>query len=735
VIPAPAQQISLIPAPTILEIHEGTYTYPSLTPVYAFDEFLGVASLLSEHPFAQMMPAERIKSHKRIPEGGIRLIRARPEDQLSADAYRLIVDTGSITIVGHQPSAVINGILSLLQLAYTQPDAKVLPALMIEDRPRFAYRGLHLDVSKHFYPISFLKRFIDLMALYKFNTFHWHLADDAGWRLEIKQYPALTQRAAWRTHVKWSDWWENGRRYLDSGHPNASGGYYTQSEARELVAYAARKGITIIPEIELPAHSAAVLAVYPELSCSGKPYAHTEYCLGKEQTFVFLTRVLNELIDIFPSEYVHIGGGEVHTNSWASCQQCQALMEREGLKEVIELQGYMIKRIDSLLRSRGKKLIGWDGILEAGASAGTTVMSRQSQEIGLQAVNAGHPVIMAPRSYLSFDRYQSEEDLHPQQNTGYTPLHQVYAYDPIPGALPVDKLGLILGAEGTVCTEYLPTWEQVEYMVFPRALALAEVVWSDPKKHNWTDFQQRLKQHYPLLQRFQVNYYRPSYTVGIDVVFNADTLTNTISMSTEQLDLGIRYTTNGQDPDLGSALYTKPIELSVPATVKAAFFIDSARVGPIAEAKADLHKAIGKSIIYQTKWEEQFPARGDSTLLNGQKGGKRADDGQWQGFSNNFDITIDFQRREAINSVSIDFLQDPSVNAFLPDEVMLLFSDNGKNYREAGKRKIDGALKEGIREIKTFTFTLDSGQTARYVRLVATNIKSGLLLTDEVVVY
>jgi len=275
----------------------------------------------------------------------------------------------------------------------------------------------------------------------------------------------------------------------------------------------------------------------------------------------------------------------------------------------------------------------------------------------------------------------------------------------------------------------------VEYMVFPRALALAEVVWSDPKKHNWTDFQQRLKQHYSLLQRFQVNYYRPSYTVGIDVAFNADTLTNTISMSTEQLDLGIRYTTNGQDPDIGSAMYTKPIELSVPATVKAAFFIDSARVGPIAKAKADLHKAIGKSITYQTKWEEQFPARGDSTLLNGQKGGKRADDGQWQGFSNNFDVTIDFQRREAINFVAIDFLQDPSVNAFLPDEVMLLFSDNGKNYREVGKRKMDDPLKEGIREIRTFAFTLDSGQTARYVRLVATNIKSGLLLTDEVVVY
>src|SRR5690606_23918436 len=254
-----------------------------------FDEFLDLASLLAEHPAAHFMPVERIKSHKKIPESGIRLILAREEDQLPADAYRLMVDTSGITITAHQPGAVINGILTLLQLAYTQPNGQRLPAMLIEDKPRFAYRGLHLDVSRHFYPLPFLKKFIDLMALYKFNTFHWHLTDGAGWRLEIKQYPELTQKAAWRTHVNWKDWWQNGRRYLNEGDPNASGGYYTQNEARELVAYAARKGIRVIPEIEMPGHSDEVLAVYPALSCSGKPHQQAEFCIGNEETFTFLT--------------------------------------------------------------------------------------------------------------------------------------------------------------------------------------------------------------------------------------------------------------------------------------------------------------------------------------------------------------------------------------------------------------------------------------------------------------
>src|SRR5690606_19215512 len=232
---------------------------------------------------------------------------------------------------------------------YTQPDNRRLPAMVIEDKPRFGYRGLHLDVSRHFYPLSFLKKFIDLMALYKFNTFHWHLTDDAGWRLEIKRYPELTQKAAWRTHVHWKDWAENGRRYLSEGAPNASGGYYTQNEARELVSYAARKGVTIIPEIEMPGHSSEVLAVYPELSCSGQPFHQAAFCVGNEETFTFLTNVLNEVVAIFPSKYIHIGGDGVSKESWKTCPKCQALMENEKLKELNDLQSYAVNRIDTFL--------------------------------------------------------------------------------------------------------------------------------------------------------------------------------------------------------------------------------------------------------------------------------------------------------------------------------------------------------------------------------------------------
>ncbi|MFC7524846.1 family 20 glycosylhydrolase [Parapedobacter sp. GCM10030251] len=735
VIPALGQnQIALIPRPNTLEIHEGEFVFPSVTPVYAFDEFSDVASLLAEHPYANFTPAERIKSHKRIPEGGIRLIRARAEDHLPADAYRLTVDTGGIMITAHQPAAVINGILTLLQLAYTQPNGRILPAMMIEDKPRFAYRGLLLDVSRHFYPLSFLKKFIDLMALYKFNTLHWHLTDGAGWRLEIKRYPELTQRAAWRTHVPWKDWWQNGRRYLNEGEPNASGGYYTQDEARELVAYAAKKGITIIPEIEMPGHSEEVLAVYPELSCSGSPYQHAEFCVGSEETFTFLTNMLSEVIAVFPSEYVHIGGDEVSKESWKACPKCQALMEREGLKTVDELQSYAVKRIGSFLQSKGKKLIGWDEILEGGAPAGATVMSWRGEEGGVQAANAGHNVIMTPNSHLYFDYYQSDPRTQPEAIGGYIPVRKVYEYEPIPKGVAADKVAHILGAQGNIWTEYMPTSEQVEYMAFPRALALAEVVWSNPGQRDWNDFYERLQQHYTLLQKFHVNYYRPSYRVDIAVRFNPDTLTNTVSMSTEQYGPGIRYTTDGTDPDAKSALYAEPIELSIPATVKAAYFVDSGRVGSVTTAKADVHKAIGKTVSYQTPWDT-YAAEEARTLVNGSKGGRQADDGQWQGFRNHVDVTIDFERREELHSVAIGFLQDRAVNAYLPGEVKVLLSDNGKNFREAGVVANAVSPEERFPVTKTFEFNFEVPQTARYLRIVATNVQHELLLTDEVVVY
>ncbi|MFC3200047.1 family 20 glycosylhydrolase [Parapedobacter deserti] len=714
-------QVSIIPQPSTLEIREGTFVFPAVTSLYAFEPFMEVASVLSEHPYTSFSAVERIRSHRRIPETGVRLIQARDIDRLPVNAYRLEVDTSGIQITAHGPAAMLHGIFTVLQLSYTLPNGRELPALLIEDKPRFGYRGLHLDASRHFYPVSFLKKFIDIMALYKFNTFHWHLTDGPGWRLEIKRYPKLTQKAAWRTHVEWQDWWQNGRRYLDEGHPNASGGYYTQEEARDLVTYAARKGITIIPEIEMLGNSGEVLAVYPQLSCTGTPYRHPTFCVGNEESFTFVRNVLQEIIPIFPSEYIHIGGEAVDKEAWNTCPKCKALMEKEGLEDVEELQDYAVKRIGRFLQSQGRKLIGWDALLEGGPPPSAVVMSWLDRESGVQAANAGHDVIITAPSK------------EPETIGEDIPLRSVYEYEPVSG-ISADKQKHVLGAQGNVWTEYLPTPAHVENMVFPRALALAEVAWSAPERRNWDDFAKRVHQHYLLLQRLGVNYRRPSFNVDLTVDFNADTLTNTVSMTSEQHKLGIRYTTDGEEPDAKSPLYTKPIELAVPAIVKAAYFIDSARVGPIAEAKADIHKAIGKSIQYQTPWDT-YAAQKDSTLLNGQKGGKRPDDGQWQGFSNNFDVTIDLERREAINSVAVDFLLDPAANAQLPGEVKVLLSDNGKNFREVGTVRDDGPSDSSIRKVKTFQLDFDTVHTARYVRVVATNVQNALLLTDEVVVY
>ena len=726
--------VSIIPRPNVVEIHEGKFVFPMVTSVHAFEPFMEIASLLGEHPYATFSEVERIRTHKRIPETGVRLVPAQGVDKLPVDAYRIVVDTSGIVLIAHQPDAMINGVLTLLQLAYTQPDGRELPAMLIEDQPRFGYRGLHLDVSRHFFPLPFLKKFIDLMALYKFNKFHWHLTDGAGWRLAINKYPGLTKRAAWRTHVAWKDWRHTGQRYLEEGHPNASGGYYTQDEARELVAYAARKGITIIPEIEMPGHSEAVLAVYPHLSCTGEPYKHAEYCIGNEETFTFLTDVLTEVIAIFPSEYIHIGGDEANKVCWKTCPKCQGVMEREGLKDVDELQSYAVGRMDEFLQSKGRKMIGWDEILEGGLTPGATVMSWRGEEGGIKAANAGHDVVMTPASHLYFDYYQSDPRTQPDAIGGYTPLRKVYAYEPIPEAIVEGSRKHVLGGQGNTWTEYMPTQEHVEYMVFPRALALSEVLWSASKNRDWDDFSMRLQRHYRLLQKLHVNYYRPSYEVDIAVDFNADTFINAISLLSEQYESNIHYTIDGSEPTATSPLYSKPFDLSVPATIKAAYFIDSVRLGGVTTAKADLHKAIGKRVVYNTKWHS-YPAQGEKTLTNGQKGGLTYGDGQWQGFLNDLDVTVDFERREAIQSLAIRFMQLTGPGIFMPGEVKVLLSDNGKNFREVAVVVNDVPKEDSSLQFKTFEVEFDTGQTARYVRVVATNVNKAFLFTDEIVVY
>ncbi len=730
---AQEQEISIIPRPTKISLQEGELNLNQKFDLHYTDEFAPLADLLNEIPGLQIGNTEVVKKIKKQHQSGIRLFKAEDFDRVDPNGYLLEIDDKGILLKAHSAKAMLPGIYSIVQLSYLK-DGKSLPYIRIDDKPRFQYRGMHLDVSRNFMPFNFLKKYIDLLALYKFNYFHWHLTDGAGWRLEIKKYPELTQKAAWRTHSLWKDWWNNGRQYVEQGSPNASGGFYTQDQARELVAYAEKRGITIIPEIEMPGHSEEVLAVYPELSCTGKPYTQGEFCLGNEGSYQFLKNVLDEVLTIFPSTYIHIGGDEADKSHWKSCPKCQELMKKDSLKNEDELQSYAIKQMDEYLQSKGRKLIGWDEILQGGLTAGATVMSWRGEEGGIKAANAGHDVIMTPGGYLYFDGYQTDPRTQPEAIGGYLPLEKVYSYNPIPKDIQEDKKKHIIGAQANIWTEYIPTYQQVEYMAFPRALALSEVVWTDQDQKSWKDFQKRLQNHYKILQKLEVNYYRPSYNVINTVQFDSLHSKNTVILSSEQFKPNIKYTTDGSDPIHSSTPYNLPIELSKSATIKAASFLDSARVSPIEVIELDVHKAIGKEVIYKTAWEG-YPAQGERTLTNGIKGTLTYQDGQWQGFTKGVDVIVDFERREEIKSVALNFMQIPGPGVYFPGEFVVSVSDNGKTYRELGTVKNQISTTDPALKFQKFEIKLDKPIMARYIQIKASNPMKGYLFADEIVIY
>lgn len=727
-------KIDLIPKPTKITYAEGTYTVPDMVNLYVAEPFAEIASLLSEYPKLNTLLPEVIKKTGKKHNHGIRLFMAEPADKIAADAYRLTVDASGILLKANNEKAMLSGVYTLIQIGLLNEHPLLLPQLSIDDSPRFPYRGLHLDVSRHYMPFSFLKKYIDIMAIYKFNYFHWHLTDGAGWRLEIKKYPELTQKAAWRTHSSWKEWMANGGQYSEKGRANAYGGYYTQDQARELVAYAARKGITVIPEIEMPGHSEEVLATYPELSCTGRPYTQNEFCLGNEGTYTFMKNVLDEVLEIFPSEYIHIGGDEAEKHHWAKCPKCQALKAKEELKSEEELQSYAIKQMDEYLQSKGRKLVGWDEILEGGLTKGATVMSWRGEAGGIKAAEMGQDVIMTPNSHLYLDYYQADPRHEPEANDGIIPIQKVYAYNPVPSELSADKAKHIIGAQANIWTEFIPTYQQVEYMVFPRALALAEVNWTKQEQRSWEDFQQRLQAHYTLLQNWEVNYYRPSYHVNMNVTFDIDKKRNSVTLSSEQLSPVIYYTTDGTEPTSKSTPFKTPIELTASTLVKAASFIDSFRVSPIKERQLDIHKAIGKKVQYNIPWEG-YPAQQELTLTNGVKGGVSYHDQQWQGFTKGMDVIIDFERREEIKEVSVRFMLSPGPGVHYPGEVQVLLSDNGKNYRQVGTITTGEHNKNIKLAFKEYKIKLEKPQMAKYIKVIATNPMKGYLFADEIVVY
>lgn len=502
-------KFAIIPQPQSLTEGEGHFTITSETAIVATGDAVQVAELLA----AQLRSATGFESP--IQAEGEHAIRLALTDGEKSEGYSLQVTKNAVNIESTSAIGLLYGVQTLRQLLPVAVESKEVvrdaawqvPAVTITDAPRFSWRGLHLDVGRHCFDVAFIKKFIDLMALYKFNTFHWHLTEDQGWRIEIKQYPKLTEIGSKRAETPIP-----ANRNVGDGKPY--GGFYTQDEIREVVVYASERYITVVPEIEMPGHAVAALASYPELGCVGEGYqvrtrwgiAEDVFCAGKESVFTFLENVLTEVLDLFPSEFIHIGGDECPKVRWKVCPDCQARIKAEGLADEHELQSYFIRRIEKWLNDKGRRLIGWDEILEGGLAPNATVMSWRGSRGGIDAANAGHDVVMSPTTYCYFDYYQSEDkDAEAPAIGGYLPLQHVYAFDVIPADIDPAKAHHVLGGQGNVWTEYIPTSEQVEYMTYPRAIALAEAVWSYPTERDFSEFRSRLVQHLPRLDALNVN--------------------------------------------------------------------------------------------------------------------------------------------------------------------------------------------------------------------------------------
>jgi hexosaminidase len=725
---------ALIPAPVHAEEKQGFFLLTPNIKISSAPPFNEAAALLTTQLGLPVQTKTAVvKVSNKITTGKIIFVPAKPTDTLGKEGYRLGIVPETISITAQTAAGALKGVFTLLQLRLLQTDMQKIPCANIIDKPRFSYRGLQLDVSRNFYPVDFIKKYIDLMALYKYNTFHWHLTDNGGWRLQIKKYPLLTSVAAFRARHDWKNWWLNGRQYIKEGDPGAYGGYYTQEDAKEIVAYAAKRGITVIPEIEIPGHSEEVLAVYPQLSCSGMAYKNAEYCIGNDETIGFLQDVLTEVMDIFPSTYIHIGGDEANTDPWKTCPKCQARKKQEGLQTEHELQSYLIKRIEKFLVAHKRKLLGWDEILEGGLAPGATVMNWRSEKNGIEAAEQNHDVIMTPNAYY-LDAYQSDPNTQPEAIGGYLPIQRVYEYEPVPASLDPAKKKYYIGGEGCVWTEYMPTTYQVEYMVYPRAIALAESVWCEKEKKNFDDFQRRLQAHYLLLQRLNVNYYRPSSMLTLNVLPDYNKKQDLVSFTSEQYKPEIHYTTDNSMPGPSSPVYTQPFYTSDKTIINAAIFKNGVINGEPTTFTTNYHKAVGKKVKYNNPWSDSYPAQKEATLTNGIEGSLTYGDKQWLGYLKDFDVTIDMELIQPLNSLSIRFMQQPGPGVFLPSYVEVEVSTDGKNFTSFEKQVNTIPFDEPKTILKSFSFDMKN-KLARYVRIIAPNVKGGFMFTDEVIIY
>lgn len=582
-----ANTYELIPYPNHLTPRSGSFAVAGAA--FAADEKMDEPTRAIVADFAARMAevagTQAEVAYSATPEEGGFCFRV--DETLPAEHYALEVTQAGATLRASSLPGFIYGIQTLKQLLpaavyggeAAPSDKWEIPCVSIEDAPRFGYRGLHLDVARHFFDTKQVEKVIDMMVVHKLNTLHWHLTEDQGWRIEIKRYPKLTEFGSKRKGTMIEKQWGSCDNV-------PYGGYYTQDEIREVVAYAAARGITVVPEIDLPGHMLAALACYPELGCTGGPYEvetgwgvfEDVLCPGKEKTFEFLENVLTEVMELFPSEYIHIGGDECPKTRWEKCPACQARIKALGLKDDDRhsaehyLQSYVTARIEKFLNEHGRRIIGWDEILEGELAPNATVMSWRGTEGGIYAAKMGHDAIMTPTTYCYLDYCQaSDPENEPLNIGGYVPVEKLYSYEPVPDSLVNDYGKYIIGVQANLWTEYIPTNEQLEYMLLPRVAALSEVQWCDRGTREWPRFAQALPHMLQIYDRMGLNYATTVFGVTGLTEKNAETGAEEIVLSTID-QTPIHYTLDGSEPTAESPVYTDPIALDKEYTVKAAVF-------------------------------------------------------------------------------------------------------------------------------------------------------------------
>lgn len=744
--------LSIIPQPQSIVLGKGYFQFTQET-VFVIDPALMPARL----PFLKQF--ERASGFKFTIQKAAILTNSVVIDtdkSLPKEGYTLAVTPQQISIKAADYNGALYALQTLRQLLPNEVESSELvkrdwlvPAVTISDAPQYQWRGLMLDVSRHFFPKEYILKTLDRMAMLKLNTFHFHLVDNEGWRIEIKKYPKLTEVGAWRVDQEDKLWDERTPNPANAfanpaTAPKKYGGFYTQEDIKEIVAYATARGITVIPEIEMPAHAMSAIAAYPELSChkrpigvpSGAVWPITDiYCAGQEETFDFIEEVLTEVLALFPSQYIHIGGDEATHTEWEHCPKCQLRMKEHQLKNVHQLQSYFIKRIDDFLTSKGRTLVGWDEIMDGGLAKNAVVMNWRGIEVGKKALAQGNPIVLTSDCYI--DNYQGLPDYEPQANGGYLPLKKLYNYNLEKEALAdtsVEK-NKVLGTQANLWAEHVGSTEHSEYMLFPRLLALAEISWTNDKLKDWDSFMRRTQHFMQRMDVMGIHYACSVYQV-VPTVENKEGNIY-LKLECEVPNADIRYAL-GDTPIEKGEKYTAPIAIKATTTYKAAVFSANA-TNTITSGQITFHKAIGKPVSYSPLYHKSYQGQGEGTLTNVIRGTKNFHDGQWLGWlGDDVTLTLDLGETTEVSEVRIGAMDAQSSGIYFPERLTVALSADGKNYREVAAQEEPCTIK-GKPSLKDFVLKFDP-QSTRYLKIQLKNVKTppkggdAWLFIDEILV-